>query len=130
MKRPAKGGNILPVEEERSGYKLKKALTELVRLVSLTADHTTQFDRNGGCMIDFRRFNWVPDIKRRLAKEMGPKNLNLPQIVIIKDKQGAVIAHLLAVEISFTRFQEAVKSPFSHIIYSNYQKTDSGQDVS
>ncbi|KAN0099938.1 hypothetical protein V8E51_013713 [Hyaloscypha variabilis] len=38
MKRPAKGGNKLPVEEEGSGYKLKKALTERVGLVSLTAE--------------------------------------------------------------------------------------------
>jgi len=38
MKGPAKGGNKLPVEEEGSGYKLKKALSERVGLVSLTAE--------------------------------------------------------------------------------------------
>ena len=81
-------------------------------------------------MIDFRRFDWVPDIKRHLAKGRSLKNLNLPQVVIVEDRQGALIAQLLAVEISFTPFQEAVKSPFPHIIYSNYQKTESGEEVS
>jgi hypothetical protein len=40
-------------------------------------------------MIDFRRLDWAPDFTRRLAKEMGLKNLNLPQVVIVEEEKIA-----------------------------------------